>query len=146
MKLTVEDVCNFPEFPDLRVIAGKGGLNNVIDRCGILDYEFVDGIKEKWYNTNFHEENMIVVTSFLYAKDNDYLIFDAIKSLAARKCSGIIIKNIFRLPISDTAVSYTHRDVYKRQAGDCTGRSGSGHCAGSERQPRQYSRRRAHIG
>ena len=106
MKLTVEDVCNFPEFPDLRVIAGKGGLNNVIDRCGILDYEFVDGIKEKWYNTNFHEENMIVVTSFLYAKDNDYLIFDAIKSLAARKCSGIIIKNIFRLPISDTVLRY----------------------------------------
>lgn len=106
MKLTVEDVCNFPEFPDLRVIAGKGGLNNVIDRCGILDYEFVDGIKEKWYNTNFHEENMIVFTSFLYAKDNDYLIFDAIKSLAARKCSGIIIKNIFRLPISDTVLRY----------------------------------------
>lgn len=106
MKLTVEDVCNFPEFPELRVIAGRGGLNNPIDRCGILDYEFVDGIKEKWYNTNFHEENMIVVTSFLYAKDNDYLIFDAVKNLAARKCSGLIIKNIFRLPISDTVIRY----------------------------------------
>ena len=106
MKLTVEDVCNFPEFPELRVIAGRGGLNNPIDRCGILDYEFVDGIKEKWYNTNFHEKNMIVVTSFLYAKDNEYLIFDAVKSLAARKCSGLIIKNIFRLPISDTVLRY----------------------------------------
>ena len=28
MKVTVEDVCNFPEFTNLKLIAGKGGLNN----------------------------------------------------------------------------------------------------------------------
>ena len=95
MKVTVEDICNFPEFTNLKVIAGRGGLNNPIERCGILDYEFVEGVKNKWASTNFRVENMIVVTSFLYAKDNDYLILDAVKKMASRKCRGLIIKNIF---------------------------------------------------
>ena len=106
MRITVEDICNFPEFSNLRIIAGRGGLNNVVERCGILDYEFVDGVKDKWYNTNFREENMIVVTSFLYAKDNDYLILDAVKKLASRKCKGLIVKNIFNLPIRENVIRY----------------------------------------
>ena len=93
MKVTVEDISNFPEFADLKLIAGRGGLNKPVERCGILDYEFVEGVREKWYNTNFRDENMIVMTSFLYAKDNEYLIMDAVKNLASRKCSGLIIKN-----------------------------------------------------
>ncbi len=106
MKVTVEDICNFPEFSNLKVIAGKGGLNNPVERCGVLDYEFVEGVKNKWANTNFRVENMIVVTSFLYAKDNDYLILDAIKKLASRKCHGLIIKNIFNLPIRENVIRY----------------------------------------
>ena len=42
----------------------------------------MEGVKNKWASTNFRVENMIVVTSFLYAKDNDYLILDAVKKLA----------------------------------------------------------------
>ena len=106
MRITVEDICNFPEFSNLRIIAGRGGLDNVVERCRILDYEFVDGVKDKWYNTNFREENKIVVTSFLYAKDNDYLILDAVKKLASRKCKGLIVKNIFNLPIRENVIRY----------------------------------------
>lgn len=106
MKVTVEDICNFPEFTNLRVVAGRGGLNNPVERCGILDYEFVDGVKNKWSSTNFRVENMIVVTSFLYAKDNDHLILDAVKKLASRKCHGLIIKNIFNLPIRENVIRY----------------------------------------
>lgn len=106
MKVTVEDICNFPEFTNLKVIAGRGGLNNPIERCGILDYEFVEGVKNKWASTNFRVENMIVVTSFLYAKDNDYLILDAVKKMASRKCRGLIIKNIFNLPIRENVIRY----------------------------------------
>lgn len=106
MKLTVEDICNFPELKGLKIIAGKGGSNNIVERCGILDYEFVDSVKDKWYNTNFRVDNMIVVTSFLYAKDNEYLILDAIKKLASKKCQGLIIKNIFGLPIRENVIRY----------------------------------------
>lgn len=106
MKVTVEDICNFPEFANLKLIAGRGGLNNAVERCGILDYEFVDGVREKWSNTNFRDDNMIVMTSFLYAKDNEYLILDAVKKLASRKCSGLIIKNIFHLPIHENVLRY----------------------------------------
>ena len=106
MKVTVEDISNFPEFADLKLIAGRGGLNKAVEKCGILDYEFVEGVREKWYNTNFRDENMIVMTSFLYAKDNEYLIMDAVKNLTSRKCSGLIIKNIFHLPIHENVIRY----------------------------------------
>ena len=106
MKVTVEDISNFPEFSSLKLIAGRDGLNKVVEKCGILDYEFVDGVREKWYSTNFRDENMIVMTSFLYAKDNEYLIMDAVKNLASRKCSGLIIKNIFHLPIHENVIRY----------------------------------------
>ena len=106
MKVTVEDISNFPEFADLKLIAGRGGLNKPVEKCGILDYEFVEGVREKWYNTNFRDENMIVMTSFLYAKDNEYLIMDAVKNLTSRKCSGLIIKNIFHLPIHENVIRY----------------------------------------
>lgn len=106
MKVTVEDICNFPEFSNLKVIAGRGGLNNTVERCGILDYEFVESVREKWYSTNFREENMLVMTSFLYAKDNEYLIMDAVRNLISRKCSGLIIKNIFHLPIRENVLRY----------------------------------------
>lgn len=106
MRLTVEDICNFPELKGLKLIAGKGGSNNIVERCGILDYEFVDSVKDKWYSTNFRVDNMIVVTSFLYAKDNEYLILDAVKKLASKKCKGLIIKNIFGLPIRENVIRY----------------------------------------
>ena len=42
MKVTVEDISNFPEFADLKLIAGRGGVFLHFERCGILDYEFVE--------------------------------------------------------------------------------------------------------
>ncbi len=47
MKVTVEDISNFPEFADLKLIAGRGGLNKAVEKCGILDYEFVEGSQRK---------------------------------------------------------------------------------------------------
>ena len=106
MKVTVEDISNFPDFSGLKLIAGQGGLNRAVEKCGILDYEFVTGVRENWRGTNFRDENMIVMSSFLYAKDNEYLIMDAVKNLASRKCSGLIIKNIFHLPIHENVIRY----------------------------------------
>lgn len=98
MKVTVEDISNFPEFADLKLIAGRGGLNKAVEKCGILDYEFVEGVREKWYNTNFRDENMIVMTSFLYAKDKRIPHNGRSEKSNFKKVQRLIIKNIFHLP------------------------------------------------
>lgn len=89
----------------VKLAAGIGGLSKPITDTGILDYEMVPSLKNKYFHTNFHE-GQFVLTTFLYAKDNPYLILDAVKHLAAKETSGLVIKNVFHLPIHDTVIRY----------------------------------------
>ncbi len=113
MKLTVEDVYHFPELSKMTLIAGKGGLKNEIRHCGILDYEYDEDVASKYQDYNFKMDGgFLTLTSFLYAKNDPKLIYDAVKRLTAKNGCGLIIKNIFRLPISDTVIRYADRMEY----------------------------------
>lgn len=89
----------------VKLAAGIGGLSKPITDTGILDYEMVPSLKNKYFHTNFHE-GQFVLTTFLYARDNPYLILDAVKHLAAKETSGLVIKNVFHLPIHDTVIRF----------------------------------------
>jgi len=105
MKITMADIIHFQYFAGMKLIAGEGGLDRAIINCGILDYEYDTILKNKYTYTNFHE-GQFVLTSFLYAKDNEYLVIDALKHLISKKVSGLAIKNVFRIPLSDTFLRY----------------------------------------
>ena len=47
MKLTVNDIKNFPILEKLELIAGKGGLNKPVVHCGSLDYEYDKDVASK---------------------------------------------------------------------------------------------------
>lgn len=87
------------------LLAGKGGLSRQVSCAGILDYELDPTLKNKYFHSNFHE-NQFVLTTFLYAKDNAFLIGDAVKHLAAKGASGLAIKNVFHLHIHDSVLRY----------------------------------------
>lgn len=89
----------------VKLAAGIGGLSKPIRDTGILDYEMVPSLKNKYFHSNF-QEGQFILTTFLYAKDNPYLILDAVKHLAAKETSGLVIKNVFNLPIHDTVIRY----------------------------------------
>ena len=95
MKLTVNDIKNFPILEKLELIAGKGGLNKPVVHCGILDYEYDKDVSSKYYDYNYQMDGFLTLTSFLYAKNDPNLIYDAVKKLVAKKGSGLIVKNIF---------------------------------------------------
>ncbi len=86
----------------IRLICGEEGLDREISSAGILDYEFIPFVKGRYEHNNF-EDGQLVMTSFLYAKDNPHLITEAVRQLIQKGCSGLIIKNIFRLEIPNTA-------------------------------------------
>ncbi len=91
----------------LKLLAGAGGMARIITNVGILDYE-VDPVQmDKYFHTNF-QENQMVVTTFSVAKDNPYLILDAIKYLISKGVCGLVIKNIFKLPIQETVIRYAN--------------------------------------
>ncbi len=89
----------------VKLIAGQGGLSRVIKDAGILDYELDPSLKNKYFHINFHE-GQFALTTFLYAKENHYLISDAVKHLVAKGASGLAIKNVFKLPVSDYIIRY----------------------------------------
>lgn len=103
MDITLNDLIQIGKLDDLRLIAGKGGLNNIVLGCSILDFQF-----DKTLNVskaeNFFKKNQLVMTSFLYAKDNEFLIIDALKKLTERGVSGLAVNNIYKLPINDIII------------------------------------------
>lgn len=105
MKVTILDLINLNKLDGMKLIAGKKGLNRLVTGCGILDYELCDYLKDKYMYSNFYE-GQFVLSTFLYAKDDEHLISNAVKYLSDKNCSGLAIKNIFRLPIHDYVLRY----------------------------------------
>ncbi|WP_251158399.1 PucR family transcriptional regulator [Caniella muris] len=91
----------------VRLVAGSGGLARPVADVGILDYEFMAGLKDRYQRDNFHE-NQLVLSTFLYAKDDPYLIVEAVRRLVAKGSSGLVIKNVLHLPIPEQAVRYAN--------------------------------------
>ena len=109
MKLYVQDIYNFPELNKLTLIAGKGGLKKEVRQCGLLDYEYDKDVASKYSDYNYRTNgNFFTLTTFLYAKDNPDLIYEAVKKLIAMSGSGLIIKNIFKLPINQNVIRYAY--------------------------------------
>ena len=105
MEIRVKDFLGFDYFKNLRILAGEDGLDNIVTGCGVLDYELDRSLNEKYVHTNFLP-GQLVITSALFAKDNPFLLRDAVKYLVSRKCSGLVVKNVFHLPFHDSILRY----------------------------------------
>lgn len=95
----------------VRLIAGSDGVSHAVSGVGILDYELMPGLKNKYQRVNFSSDE-IVLSTFLYAKDDPYLITEAVKYLVAKGTSGLIIKNVLHIPIPDQAIRYANARHY----------------------------------
>lgn len=107
MNITVNDLLKLNYFRNLKLIAGKKGLDKTVIDCGILDYEFDHSLKGKYLYSNFHE-HQFALSSFLYAKNNPYLISEAVKYLVGKGACGLVIKNVFNLKIHDSVIRYAN--------------------------------------
>lgn len=110
MQLTVSDILNAHRGV-LRPIAGKGGVARPVLDVGILDYELLPGLKTKYQRANFHD-GQVVLSTFLYARDDPYQIVDAVKYLVARNTSALVIKNVLHLAIPEQALRYANARNY----------------------------------
>jgi len=111
MDVTILDLMNFKKLDGMKLIAGKNGLNKRVLDCGILDYEFDSNLKDKYLYSNFHE-GQFALSTFLYAKDNEHLISEAVKYLVEKKVSGLAIKNIYNLNLHDYILRYAESNDF----------------------------------
>ena len=105
MKLTVAEILHYPEFSGFKLMAGAGGISNQVTSCGILDYEYDPRLKNKYVKLSFIP-NQMILTSLQYAKDDPGCLTDTIRLLKNRKCSCLIIKNVYGLTISPHALHF----------------------------------------
>lgn len=88
----------------VKLLTGSGGLTNVIEDIGMLDYELDATLRNKYVHSSFRGQ--LVLTSFLYAKDDPFLITDAVKYLLSNGARALAVKNVFHLPIADPTLRY----------------------------------------
>lgn len=99
--MTIKELLQYDYFKCIRLISGESGMERTVSSCGILDYELDTTLKHEYLYTNF-QRDQLVLTSFLAAKDNPFLIYNAIKAMAGTRACGLVIKNVYNLPIDDS--------------------------------------------
>ena len=97
----------FSKFQGMTLIAGEDGLDKLVRRCTLLEYQFHPEMKSKYYYTSFGEGDM-VFTTFMYAVDNEHLIVDAIKRLYSLEVAAIVIKNVFHIRLPESFLRFAN--------------------------------------
>lgn len=104
MGLKVKNLFELEIFSKFKLVAGEKGLDKSIKGTEILDFEFVQGAGLDREQVFFGES--IVLSSLLFAKDNQSLITDAIKRLHKMNISCFAYKPIFIKKLPDEALAY----------------------------------------
>lgn len=105
MSISLEELLCYDYFKGLTPIAGTGGLSRSVSGCGVLDYELDRSLNPKYATLNFPPEKL-VISSLMFAKDAPFMIRDAVKYLISKNASGLVIKNVFRIPIHESIIRY----------------------------------------
>lgn len=91
--------------PNVSLIAGSGGLSRIVKDVGILDYELDTSLRSKYFHTSLFRDQL-VLTTFLCAKEDISMIGEGIKHLLKQDASGLVIRNVFHLPIPESVLRY----------------------------------------
>lgn len=111
LHLTVHDLLQNKKFEDFKCIAGESGFDNRVYSCGMLDYELDWELSAKYSNVTYFE-NQLVLTSLLFAKENTFLILEAVKFLVSQGASCLAIKNVFNLPLDRQVIRYANANNF----------------------------------
>jgi len=104
---TLKELLTYPDFRNLPLIGGEEGLDRPVKDCGILEYQFSPEMKTRYHFTAF-SEGTLVLTTFMYTLDNEYLMGDALRRLNAMGVAGLVIKNVFHIYIPESVARFAN--------------------------------------
>lgn len=108
--MKVKKLLSMDFFSSLTLICGEGGLENEISSVGIVDYEFSPEAKHD--NANTFEQQCFVITSLLYANNDEELLLNSIKELSKAKVSGMAYKNIFYNELPKSVINFANENNF----------------------------------
>lgn len=101
MGITLFEATKLNTFKNFKLVSGMNGLDNIVEKVGILDWEFFSKIEGQFLSGEF------VLTSLLFAKDHPEYIREAVEALINSGVSGLAVKNIYydEMPIDVVQLS-----------------------------------------
>lgn len=106
MAITVSDILKIDGLRNLNLIAGEDGLNGIVKKVGILDYEFLDKTEGQFGEGDF------IISSFLFAKDDENLFTNSIKTLIEDRVSCLAIKNVYYKELPPEILQYANEKSF----------------------------------
>lgn len=110
MAVTVKDLFSLDVMKDFKLITGQGGLNLTIGATEILDFEFLKRDELKREKT--FDGNSIVLSSFLFAKDNPAYVLDSVKELIRLNVHALAYKPVFFKSLPQEALDYAEKNNF----------------------------------
>lgn len=105
MATNVSDLIHYKILKGTTLAAGEKGLSRQVTGVGILDYELDFILENKFKHDHFYK-GQFVLSTFVYARDNEHLINEAIQYLVKKEASGLLIKNVYNLPFHNYIIKY----------------------------------------
>ncbi|SHJ74161.1 PucR family transcriptional regulator [Paramaledivibacter caminithermalis] len=106
MSITIYEATKLDNLKNFRLIAGEWGLDNKIEKIGILEYEMVDKIEGQFGKGDF------VISSFFFARNDINLLIESIKSLIEDGVSGLGIKNVYYNELPVEIIEYANEKSF----------------------------------
>lgn len=107
MTVKFSDVASLPLLQNIRIVTGTCGFQNSIESIGILDYEFVENTPDQF------SKGDLLISSFLFAKDNEELLTASIKRLIQdKKVVALGIKDVYYKELSAEIVLYAQQQEF----------------------------------
>ena len=98
----IREILALDPLAGFELLAGAGGLDNVLTNVTILDYE-TDSM-----DFSAFQKGDFILTSLFFAKDAPQLIVDAFRELLRRGIAGIAVKTVFFCCVVDVMVNAYH--------------------------------------
>lgn len=106
MGITLFEATKLSTFKNFKLVSGMNGLENVVEKVGILDWEFFSKIEGQFLSGEF------VLTSLLFAKDHPEYIVDAVEALINSGVSGLAVKNIYYDEMPPDVVQLSNENAF----------------------------------
>jgi PucR family transcriptional regulator, proline-responsive transcriptional activator len=94
MTLTILEATKLSAFEHFKLVAGHRGLDRVIQKVGILDWEYAKTIEGEPIDSEFvHGE--FTLSSLMFAENHPELLIDMVKYLMGNGVSGLAVKDVY---------------------------------------------------
>lgn len=106
MSVMIKDILQLEVFKNHKLLAGKDGLTNLVDKVGIIDHETEDMI------IGSYEKGEFVISTFFIIKNNASKLFDYVRNLVQANTSGLAIKDIYFSDIPQNVIDFADENNF----------------------------------